>query len=165
MNNSKTKGLIENLSISAPIKRFIAYLIDYAPILVIVFCIAYFSGFKEVLRQFLSESPFVYTDDYIIWKNHIQNISFLLYCIYASFMECTSHQGTFGKKIMGIKVVGLDGEKLSPIGSVKRNMFKFISYLPYSLGFIWALFDRNHRAWHDYFAKTIVVNRHVGSGG
>lgn len=159
MNNSKTKGSVENLSISAPIKRFIAYLIDYAPILVIVFCIAYFLGFKEVLRQFLSERPFVYTDDYIIWKNHIRNISFLLYCIYASVMECTSHQGTLGKKIMGIKVVGLDGEKLSPIDSVKRNMFKPISYLPYSLGFIWALFDKNSRAWHDYFARTAVVDR------
>ncbi len=159
MNNAETKEFIENRSISDPIKRFIAYLIDSIPILAIVFCIAYFSGFKEVLRQFLSERPFVYTDDYIIGKNHIQNISFLLYCIYASVMECTSHQGTFGKKIMGIKVVGLDGEKLSPIDSVKRNMFKPISYLPYSLGFIWALFDKNYRAWHDYFAKAVVVDR------
>ena len=74
-------------------------------------------------------------------------------------MEVSSFQGTFGKRMVGIKVTDENGNRLTLGQSITRNLTKIISYLAIALGFIWVLFDKKRRGWHDMIAKTFVVIR------
>lgn len=64
---------------------------------------------------------------------------------------------TVGKWVMGLRVVGADGQP-PPLG---RAMIRFAGYLlsaaPLYLGFVWVLFDDDRRAWHDRLARTWVI--------
>lgn len=65
---------------------------------------------------------------------------------------------TPGKKIMGIKVVDVDGSKLTWKQAFIREVFgKGLSGLVWNLGYLWAIWDKNQQTWHDKMAHTIVV--------
>lgn len=64
---------------------------------------------------------------------------------------------TIGKLLLGLRVVGIDGEELSWGRSFLRAVGQFGSLLPLAAGFLWALVDRDRRAWHDYLAGSRVV--------
>jgi Predicted membrane protein/domain len=148
------------------LKRLLAYTIDILPIVLIVFAIAYFIGFDEVLRKYKSNrNDLLLKADFYLWRNRVRDLSFLLYCVYCCLLEASSLEGTFGKYIVKIKVIKNDGSKLSVMDSVKRNLFKIISYVPLQLGFIWALFNKNKYAWHDSFAKTSVIEKNFNLVG
>lgn len=140
-------------------KRFVAYLIDMMPIVLVLFLLFYnFFGFDETLNAYFSHK-----DDldariqFLIERNIIRNIALGIWIIYGTFMDCTSFQGTFGKYIMKIRVADYEGNPISLKQSAIRNFSKFISIVPLFIGVIWILFDKQHRAWHDKIAKTIIV--------
>lgn len=63
---------------------------------------------------------------------------------------------TLGKAMVGLKVVGPDGQSAPSVG---RSLVRTVAYVASSLlgiGFLWAL-RKPHRAWHDYAAGTTVV--------
>ena len=74
-------------------------------------------------------------------------------------MEGSYRQGTFGKSIMGIKVVDENGNRLTLKKSISRNVCKLLSYGVLLLVFIWILFDDKKQGWHDKINKTFVVNK------
>lgn len=64
---------------------------------------------------------------------------------------------TPGKALLGIKVVRMNGGKLSFGRSLLRFFSYWISAIPIFLGFLWVLWDPNRRAWHDKIAGTQVL--------
>ena len=66
-------------------------------------------------------------------------------------------QGTFGKKLLGIKVVDREGKRLGFGRAILRNLSKIISMIPFGLGFLWAGFSKEKKGWHDYIARSYVV--------
>lgn len=64
---------------------------------------------------------------------------------------------TPGKAILGIKVMRMNGAKLSFGRSLLRFFCYWISALPIFLGFLWVLWDPKRRAWHDKIAGTQVL--------
>lgn len=68
-------------------------------------------------------------------------------------------QGTIGKRVMGIKVVTLQGGTISGGQSVGRLFSRFFSSLFFCLGYFLALFTEKKQALHDMIAGTIVVER------
>lgn len=64
---------------------------------------------------------------------------------------------TPGKMIMGIRVVSSDSERISPGLAFLRMIGYVISFLPLLAGFLWMLWDREQRAWHDSLAVTRVI--------
>ncbi len=66
---------------------------------------------------------------------------------------------TPGKAVMGIRVVSRGQERLTAGRSFLRFVGLLLSAFPLGAGFIWALFDRNRRAWHDLLAATEVIVR------
>lgn len=64
---------------------------------------------------------------------------------------------TVGKKIMGIKVVSITGERLNWGQVVVRELFKIVSGLALLLGYLWMLWDKDKQTWHDKVAKTYVI--------
>ena len=58
----------------------------------------------------------------------------------------------------GIRVVPADSESTLDLGrAFLRTLMWFVLAVPVGLGFLTALFSRNHRGLHDRFAGTRVV--------
>ena len=140
-------------------KRVIAYLIDIVPILCLVFGVFYlFFGFDQTIANYLNRGNDIAPRiAFLKQRNWIRDSSFLCWVVYCIFMEASSRQGTFGKSIMGIKVVNASRERLTLRESVGRNMSKLLSYGIVGLGFIWILFDKNKQGWHDKLNHTYVI--------
>lgn len=64
---------------------------------------------------------------------------------------------TPGKWIVGIRVVSAEGAPLSKKAALKRAAAYILSAIPLGLGFFWALFRKDKRAWHDSLAGSRVV--------
>jgi len=83
-------------------------------------------------------------------------VSFLFVVIYHVFFWTITGQ-TIGKAIMGIKVVQLNGRKMSVLRSIVRYFGYYPAGLAFGLGFLWILIDDRRAGWHDLLAKTCVV--------
>lgn len=81
----------------------------------------------------------------------------LLGIVYETILISRWNGQTIGKKIMGIKVVTVAGGSLDATRAFIRSLSKILSALPLYLGFLWALWDDRHQAWHDKIADTLVV--------
>ena len=64
---------------------------------------------------------------------------------------------TIGKKVMGIKVIRVDGSNVTFATGLIRMVSYLVSAFTLFLGFIWILFDCKKQGFHDKIAGTIVV--------
>lgn len=64
---------------------------------------------------------------------------------------------TPGARVLRVRVIDEYGEPPGPIRTGVRVVGHFIGLLLGTLGWIWAAFDREARAWHDHLARTYVV--------
>ena len=64
---------------------------------------------------------------------------------------------TLGKMACGIKVIGADGQQVTPSAATVRAIAFLISVLPLGVGFFAQFVDRQRRALHDRLAETRVV--------
>lgn len=64
---------------------------------------------------------------------------------------------TVGGIICNLKVVRLDGRPVGWETAILRALGCFLSLVAAGLGFFWIAFDREHQAWHDKIAGTVVV--------
>lgn len=83
-------------------------------------------------------------------------ISFIIWIIYFPFME-SQGGATIGKKMLGIKVIGFDGQSISFLRSLGRNLGKILSGLILGIGYIMAGFTERKQALHDIISKSLVV--------
>lgn len=67
---------------------------------------------------------------------------------------------TPGKKLMGLKVVNLDGTHEISYGRLflRDIIGRYISGVFLCLGYVWVLFNQDRRSWHDLMTKTRVVD-------
>ena len=63
---------------------------------------------------------------------------------------------TVGKKIMGIRVVSANPEKVDWVRALVRSVSKILSSF-LLLGYLWMLVDEDSQTWHDKLAETYVV--------
>lgn len=64
---------------------------------------------------------------------------------------------TPGKLCLGIRVVAVAGGSLSAGTAFLRFAGYLVSLLPAAAGFLWAVLDREQRAWHDHLAGSRVI--------
>lgn len=64
---------------------------------------------------------------------------------------------TIGDLIVGIKIVREDGRELDWRTALIRAFAGILSGIAFFVGFFWAGWSREKKAWHDYIAGTIVV--------
>ena len=83
-------------------------------------------------------------------------VSSVLALIYFTVLIGESGQ-TIGKMLLGVRVVRTDGSSVSYPRALGRAFGYYVSSLLFSLGFIWAAFDRRNQAWHDKLADTLVI--------
>lgn len=69
-----------------------------------------------------------------------------------------SYKGaTIGDIVLGIKIVREDGRPLTFPVAMVRALGALLSAFVLFIGFFWAGWSREKKAWHDYIAGTIVV--------
>ena len=64
---------------------------------------------------------------------------------------------TMGMRVLGIRLISQRGTTPGPTRGMVRLLAMAPSLLPAGLGWIWALFDREHRALHDHIAGTYLI--------
>jgi uncharacterized RDD family membrane protein YckC len=95
------------------------------------------------------EHPFAY---WLYWS-----LLFLGASAYTVLMTAMNGQ-TLGKQLAGAIVLQPDGRVISLRIALVRFLVSLVSALPLGLGFLWALWDKNHETWHDKAARTVVFH-------
>lgn len=82
-------------------------------------------------------------------------IPFLIGIYFVMFWALTGR--TVGKWLMGLKVVGRDGEP----PTIGRSLLRLIGYglsaAVLWVGYLWVIIDDERQGWHDHMARTWVV--------
>lgn len=82
--------------------------------------------------------------------------------LYFVVMHASARQATYGKALLGMVVTSSDGERISLLRSLGRELGKFLSALPLALGYVIAAFTERKQALHDFVATTTVVRHDTG---
>jgi uncharacterized RDD family membrane protein YckC len=77
--------------------------------------------------------------------------------LYFSLQESSARQATLGKRAVGIKVVDLEGRRVSFGRATARYFSKILSGLICEIGFIMVGFTERKQGLHDMIASTLVV--------
>ncbi len=83
--------------------------------------------------------------------------TFIVGVIYQWYFLTTQNGQTPGKRVMGIRVVKVNGQPLTAADVIIRYIGYYINSVVFALGWIWAFFDSNKQGWHDKLAGTYVV--------
>ena len=84
---------------------------------------------------------------------------FLVVSVGYHVLFLTTNDGqTPGKTALRIRIVKLNGAKLSLTDAFLRNVIGYwLSQLFFLLGYLWAIWDDKSQTWHDKLAGTVVV--------
>jgi uncharacterized RDD family membrane protein YckC len=63
---------------------------------------------------------------------------------------------TIGKWLLGLRVVGAERSTISYRRALLRWL-AMVGFAPVLLGFLWILWSREKRGWHDFLARTWVI--------
>lgn len=77
--------------------------------------------------------------------------------LYCAFAESSSWRATIGKRLLGLQVVTLDGERLSFGNATARHFMKFLSLFCLMIGFLMAGWTKRRQALHDMPCDVVVI--------
>ncbi len=140
-------------------RRVAAYCIDIVPIVAVVFAVAYQAGqFDDVLANHFRDRRNVPAGvQFLIAQKIVSEASFLLYILYASFMESSRYQATVGKLVFHMKVINAVGGRPTLQNAMARNWAKLFSWGVLCVGFLAIALSQTKQGWHDKMAKTYVI--------
>ena len=89
---------------------------------------------------------------FILYQGYLFMLSFIFYA------WCWTHGGqTLGMKTWKFRITCVDGSEVSWKTALIRFMVAIVSWMPCGLGYFWAVFDSNYRAWHDIASETRLI--------
>jgi uncharacterized RDD family membrane protein YckC len=154
--------------------RFVAYLVDglvisavlFALIFVITLVFAFFGGAMAAMG--MSGTNFrMNSGENQANPAAIMMIAFMELAIwgaalavswlYFAKMESGPGQATLGKRVLGLRVTDLAGQRISFARASGRFFGKIVSSMTFYIGFIMAGFTERKQALHDMIASTLVV--------
>jgi len=89
----------------------------------------------------------------------IYGLSFAMIAGYFVLLERSASGATLGKRLLGIRVVDKNGERITFLRSVGRFFARALSSLPGNLGYLLAAFTGRKQALHDFVAGTLVIDK------
>ncbi|MGN0024081.1 MAG: RDD family protein [Candidatus Avelusimicrobium sp.] len=93
-----------------------------------------------------------------------QILAFIFFWLYFALQESSKSQATLGKRVMGLKVVGADGGRISFGRATGRTLGKLVSNMTLYFGYYMAGFTKKRQALHDLMADTFVVQHAFQTG-
>lgn len=85
-------------------------------------------------------------------------VGFIVGVLYNGYFWTQNNGQTPGKRVMGIRVVKTNGQKLSWLDAILRYVGYYINTALLFIGWLWAIFDSKNQGLHDKLAGTMVVN-------
>ena len=84
--------------------------------------------------------------------------SLVLLGLFAFYAKFWTHNGqTLGMQAWGLRIQNTDGTAIDLWQALLRFVVSIASWLCVGLGFIWSLFDKHKRSWHDIYSDTQLV--------
>ena len=146
--------------------RFLAYILDNVVIGIAAMMILIPLIFLTGLGSFLSK---IHPDEDIndVGAFMLIGIVFLLATIslvvtwlYHAWMESSEWQATLGKRVLGLLVTDLAGQRISFGRATARHFSKIITNMvPLAIGYLMAGFTEKKQALHDMIAGCLVLLR------
>ncbi|MFK7816822.1 MAG: RDD family protein [Gammaproteobacteria bacterium] len=145
MQNQKKDNQQNNNQHVSLRRRFGAMLYDFFLLLTVVFVASFIIVIPTGIKP--EDSYFFLFQAYIF---------FTAYLFFAWFW---THGGqTLGMRTWKIKLVNEDGSLVTWKSALFRFAMAIVSWLVFGLGFLWSLWDKQHRTWHDIFSKTRLIH-------
>jgi uncharacterized RDD family membrane protein YckC len=89
-------------------------------------------------------------------------VSLVFTWLYHALMESSEWQATIGKKVLGLVVTDMAGQRVSFGRSTGRHFAKIITNMvPAFIGYIMAGFTEKKQALHDMIAGCLVLRRNI----
>ncbi|MDX6382521.1 MAG: hypothetical protein QOK48_94 [Blastocatellia bacterium] len=133
--------------------RFAAYLIDSILLALVTLPVGFALGVIMATTGVDSDPSITMSVNLLI-----NGASILLGWLYSSLLESSSWQGTVGKKVVGLRVTDLDGNRISFGKATGRYFGKILSGMICLVGFFMAAFTEKRQALHDMLANTLVLS-------
>jgi uncharacterized RDD family membrane protein YckC len=64
---------------------------------------------------------------------------------------------TLGYRVLGLRLVKTDGTAVTWGTAIVRGLMFIVSFVPFTLGLVWAAFNPRKQGWHDLVAGTWVI--------
>ena len=93
----------------------------------------------------------------LITELFILLVNVVLFWLYFAKLESGPAQATYGKRVLGLRVTDMTGQRISFGRATGRTFGKIVSALPMDIGFIMAGFTDRKQALHDMIAGTLVI--------
>lgn len=123
------------------IRRLVAFLLDYCLLGITTFGLLFVVSYIHSLILF----------------NGVQIVMSIISFLYEPFL-LSKFSTTFGKRIMNLYVIDVNGGKISLKTGILRIVGKFLSTIILGIGYILIFFSPKNQALHDKIANTIVVS-------
>jgi len=146
------------------ISRLIAFVVDTIIVSGFILFSSWFIGITATIFQaeklvgyLIRKFPFFESISSVILSPQVATISILLIvALYYIFFWSYVGQ-TPGKALMGVRIVRLNGKKLTFGVAAIRYLGYYLSAMTLFFGFLWILIDDKRMGWHDKLARTCVI--------
>ncbi|NJP04514.1 MAG: RDD family protein [Chloroflexaceae bacterium] len=139
--------------------RLIALLIDGAILIItmnlVVWSLRTFRDFLDTFLLFGSLRSWPIFDDPSQSVSITVSSTLLIIGYHVLFVFIVGQ--TPGKIFMGLRVVSVDGKRVSLFQALIRFLTYSVSAIFLGMGFLWVLLDDRRQCWHDKLAHTYVV--------
>ncbi len=126
------------------LRRFGAILYDFFLLITVLFIASFLVVVPFNLKP---ENPF-----FFLYQAYIFVVAFIFFAWF------WTHNGqTLGMRTWKIQLVNDDDSEISWSTALIRYSVATLSWLALGLGFLWSLWDKQHRTWHDIASKTKLV--------
>lgn len=132
--------------------RFLAYIIDGLIMSIVFFPLSLVVGVVMGASGFDENSP-----ELGFANLGINGISILSGWLYQAFLESSSWQGTIGKKVLGLRVTDMNGNRISFGRATGRYFGMMLSGMICFIGFVMVAFTEKKQGLHDLLAGTLVL--------
>ena len=79
--------------------------------------------------------------------------------LYHAILESGPHQSTWGKRVLGLKVTSLNGQRITFSHATGRYFSTIITNMTMGVGYLMVAFTDRKQALHDMIAGTLVVRQ------
>jgi len=132
--------------------RFLAYLIDAMISVCVFFPLGALLGVAIVAS---GEDPM--SGPMILVRLGLNGVSLIVTWVYFAICESSSWQGTVGKKLLGLRVTDLNGNRIGFAKATGRHFGKILSGIILGIGFVMIAFTDQKQGLHDMLAGTLVI--------
>ena len=132
--------------------RFLAYLVDSLVMSAVFFPLGFGLGLALGASGANADSPL-----FPVVQMGINGVSIVAGWLYHSLFESSSWQATLGKKLLGIRVTDLNGNRISFGRATGRYFGMILSGMICFIGFVMVAFTEKKQGLHDMLAGTLVV--------